>query len=647
MNFLRNLKLKPIYIVLIVVVVLVFGGLIAVYASSQNGAPEATQPPAEMVTLKPTPELIETPEAAPAPTSAPTEAPAPTQTPVFETKTEQDLMAVADMAFIEQRVNILFMNVLSDTPMEQGENPLCADGFTVLSLDAAKGTAAWIAIPGDTYFKTDKGTDEMLYEVFEQQGGAWQGGPDAVSEAVSGLLYGMPIHRYIALNDQSFTECADAVALEITPQEQGNGRLEGAELLDYTYGLEAGRGDGRATLQNDAFRQMLDAFHITKRFYNAPELLDMIRAHVVTDMTDGEVAAMALGLSRAPAHQMQFSVAPGSGVSVQDLDYYILNENQTHAAIAALYPDAAKQRAQRSESAVKKEIQKQRAQKAKDYQAAYKAFDTARAFYESVPDGFSLDDLMAFSGMMYPLESALVSHVQSVMNEQSGLVTEWLEENRQMLEERHSAVAAARKEIERYDAGVEKYAQVITAEEKSVLAGGLADLQAVLDNGDTQSIVQATLALRDKLDAVLGECARRVHYQEDLAYIKTEANREIASAQSVLRNVPSGLHAARCSAVRSAIQSLKQALSGEDGALIDARTKALASARQALENALKYPTAAPGTPTPGVTATPGETPATTATPDASETPEVLGASDSGNALDTPTPGVTATPTATP
>ncbi len=226
-----------------------------------------------------------------------------------------------------------------------------------------------LSIPRDTLVQTPTGIDKI--NDANMQGGATQ-----AVQTVSQLLDGTPIDRYIRLDTEGFIHLVDALGgvaitvpkpMDYVDRTQhlsihlaaGLQTLNGQHLQEYVRFRHDEWGDiGRVQRQQDVLKAIAWTLVQPATLGKLPALLHVIQSNVDTDLSLGEMLAIAQMTHDLKSHQINLTLLPGrfSRKDEYPLSYWIEDPRATSAlltryfsrdpaspssdAVAALHPEA-------------------------------------------------------------------------------------------------------------------------------------------------------------------------------------------------------------------------------------------------------------------------------------------------------------------
>ncbi|MGA7934521.1 MAG: LCP family protein [Kovacikia sp.] len=185
-----------------------------------------------------------------------------------------------------------------------------------------------------------------------------RGGVPLAAQTVSQTLHGVPLDRYIRLDTEGFIHLVDALggvainvprAMDYVDRTQqlnihiapGMQLLNGQHLQEYIRFRHDEWGDiGRVQRQQEALKAILYTLLQPATISKLPKILQVAQENVDTDLSVGEMLAIAQFLAHTRAHSTNFVMLPGrfSLPSEYPLSYWIADPQAT-APILARYFD--------------------------------------------------------------------------------------------------------------------------------------------------------------------------------------------------------------------------------------------------------------------------------------------------------------------
>lgn len=273
-----------------------------------------------------------TPLPTPAAVSA-TAAPAPTPTPTQDP--EAYLGGMADVDFMQNRVNILGLGI--DESAERAHwGAYRTDTMMLISVDFAKSEVTLISIPRDCYVTLYTGTGEpvagaatrmdKINNAFVRGGGAQKSGYAYSCMTVSKLL-DVPVSHYVCVNIPVVKDVVDAMGglwYDMDVEFTMNGRaytpgyqhMDGQAVMDYCR-LRHGSSDlERVDRQQRILAALLETLKDTGKIGDLPEIYTAVQNHVDTDLTFEQISALALFAYRMDMSSLQRYTVPTAPVII-------------------------------------------------------------------------------------------------------------------------------------------------------------------------------------------------------------------------------------------------------------------------------------------------------------------------------------------
>lgn len=260
-------------------------------------------------------------------------------------------------ATLARPVNILVLGIdNSGHPHSEHFTPsegLAGNSDTMLLIRLKPDTheMSILSIPRDTLVETPDGPAKINAANF-------RGGVRLAAHSVSHLLDDIPIDRYIRVDTEGFIQWVDALGgVEINvpkPMDYvdhtqnlnihfapGLQKLSGQHLQEYVRFRHDDLGDiGRVQRQQEAMKAIVSAFLRPATLGRLPKLLQVVQRNVDTDLSVGEMLAIAQFLARTNQEQTNFVMLPGrfSTYDEYPLSYWI-PDSEAAAPVLARYFD--------------------------------------------------------------------------------------------------------------------------------------------------------------------------------------------------------------------------------------------------------------------------------------------------------------------
>jgi LCP family protein required for cell wall assembly len=255
---------------------------------------------------------------------------------------------------LEHPVNILILGIdNSGHPHQSNYTPAEAlagnsDTMLLVRLQPENHQITVLSIPRDTLVNLPKvGIDKI-------NDANVRGGSKLAAEAVSQLLPGVSIDRYIRLDTEGFIHLVDALGgVEVTVPKPmnyvdktqhlsihlypGRQKLNGQHLQEYVRFRHDRLGDiGRVQRQQEVLKEILHTLLQPESVGKLPQLLQVVKNNVETDMSVQEILAVAQTLITSDRHQMHLVMLPGrfSRRDEHKLSYWISNPKATSSILS-------------------------------------------------------------------------------------------------------------------------------------------------------------------------------------------------------------------------------------------------------------------------------------------------------------------------
>lgn len=184
-----------------------------------------------------------------------------------------------------------------------------------------------------------------------------RGGAKLAAETVSRLLSDIPIDRYVRLDTEGFIHLIDALGgVEVTiPKpmhyvdetqhlyinfKAGQQKLNGQHLQEYVRFRHDELGDiGRVQRQQVVLRAILNSLLQPSTLGQLPQILQVVKDNVDTDLSIGEMLAIAQILPHTDRQHINMVMLPGrfSEKNEYSLSYWIKNPQATAAILASYF----------------------------------------------------------------------------------------------------------------------------------------------------------------------------------------------------------------------------------------------------------------------------------------------------------------------
>lgn len=184
-----------------------------------------------------------------------------------------------------------------------------------------------------------------------------RGGAKLAAQTVSHLLSDIPIDRYVRLDTEGFIHLIDALGgVEVTiPKpmhyvdetqhlyinfKAGQQKLNGQHLQEYVRFRHDELGDiGRVQRQQVVLRAILNSLLQPSTLGQLPQILQVVKDNVDTDLSIGEMLAIAQILGHTDRQHINMVMLPGrfSEKNEYSLSYWIKNPQATAAILASYF----------------------------------------------------------------------------------------------------------------------------------------------------------------------------------------------------------------------------------------------------------------------------------------------------------------------
>ena len=348
--------LKTILIVLAAALLVCLGAIAIFYLRVNDPGNVFADAPVtrEPVTVAPEATVTQTPPAAPPEASAaPVEpTPEPTATPI----SEAELEGMADLSFMNNRVNILVMGI--DRSVERVEsNSFRSDTIILVTVNFKTGDVDMITFPRDSYVKL-YGKDGLLIdeldpfnkinEAFSRGGMMKHGGYQSEMNTVSRLIGGIPVSYYVSFDMNAVKEIVDAmggVDYEVDIDVYMNGRelhpglqhLDGQAVLDYCRQRKGSSDTARADRQQRMLMAIFEQMKSTGQIANIPKIYKAVSDCIDTDLSFEQICSLSLIAVRMDSEQLNRHMVKGKFASLYQRDVWLVDAEELKTLIKDVF----------------------------------------------------------------------------------------------------------------------------------------------------------------------------------------------------------------------------------------------------------------------------------------------------------------------
>ncbi|KXZ40585.1 transcriptional attenuator, LytR family [Alkalithermobacter thermoalcaliphilus JW-YL-7 = DSM 7308] len=241
----------------------------------------------------------------------------------------------------DTRVNVLLLGV--DARDVRNINRSRTDTIMILSFDPKTNDTSILSIPRDSRVLINGRYDKINHAHA-------YGGVNLAVETVKNLL-DIPIHHYIRVNFEAVEKIVDTiggVSVYIPSDMKEGSRVvfsKGEHLLDGKKALEfvrfrKGYTDqdiGRTRAQQQFMQALFKKMASPSSILNAPKYLDVFNNYVDTSMSKKDIMSLGLRLKDADPNKMKNATLPGRPAYINNISYYILDEDGVKALISEFY----------------------------------------------------------------------------------------------------------------------------------------------------------------------------------------------------------------------------------------------------------------------------------------------------------------------
>lgn len=225
-----------------------------------------------------------------------------------------------------------------------------SDTMVLLRFAPSQNKLRVLSIPRDTQSNLGRG----IQKINEAN---YYGGPALAAEAVSNLLEGVPVDRYVRVNIQGVEKVIDALGgvnvyvpkdMKYTDHsqhlyidlKQGEQHLDGAKAVAFLRFRYDRYGDiGRVQRQQMLMRAVVEQALKPQTILKMPEILSVIGAYIDTNLTVEELVALAGFAAQTERSNVQMLMVPGgfSGDGKEEISYWIPYPRQIKAMVAEYF----------------------------------------------------------------------------------------------------------------------------------------------------------------------------------------------------------------------------------------------------------------------------------------------------------------------
>lgn len=273
------------------------------------------------------------------------------------TDPEEALRSLADLSFMEGRVNILFLGIdSSDIREAKGRTDFRTDTIMMMCVDFNAGRVDILSIPRDSYADIARTKERWkINGAYMSAGGKEGEGFECLMETVSTTLGGIPVDYYAAVEMQGLKDVIDAmggiwfdVDYELRTDDgrkigKGYQLLDGEAALAYcrirkgiTSGTDIDRIDRQQQFMIDVFKQLKENARIT----DIPKMYSAVSDEIYTNLTLEQIAALSLFmLDLDPKTELERYALKGEYMWVYSAKYYVLDHTYTEKIIHKIFGD--------------------------------------------------------------------------------------------------------------------------------------------------------------------------------------------------------------------------------------------------------------------------------------------------------------------
>ncbi|MDP2892679.1 MAG: LCP family protein [Bacillota bacterium] len=302
---------------------------------------------------------ISTPTVAPSPASS-SVTPAPSPTPT--TDPYEEVATLADTSFMKKRVNVILIGV--DHAEERDtwrKKYYYSDVMMVLAINFNKNKVDMISCPRDTYAKIYK--VDGIYKLNSSMywgGGLDKNGPKYVMKSVQGVLGGIPIKYYVAVDISGLKDLVDAIGgvwydVDFTFTIQGRvlnpgfQHLNGQQVVDYcrvrrniTLSGDINRTDRQRRMLMAIFKQMKANSTLAK----LPDIIKALEGAVYTNLSFEQICALVVFGSKLDENNITPNALKSSNGKLTNIfnwNFFIVDQEAKVKLLKKVYGVTVKQ----------------------------------------------------------------------------------------------------------------------------------------------------------------------------------------------------------------------------------------------------------------------------------------------------------------
>jgi LCP family protein required for cell wall assembly len=294
----------------------------------------------QRMAFDPPPEPIVTP----APTPVLPDAPTPTPDPY------EDVNRLADTSYMNDIVNILLIGVDHAEERDNWHKYFYSDVMMVMAVNFKQNKVDLISCPRDTYAEIYNVDGKYkLNSSMYWGGGIDKEGPLYVMRSVETLLGGIKINNYAAVDISGLKKVVDAIGgvdfdVDITVKLQGRvlnpgfQHLNGQQAVDYMRARKGIDNDiGRGMRQKRMLVEIFKQLKGSKELANLPNIIAALQSTVRTDLTFGELCALAAFGSKLDDKNIAIATLKGKLVMIYNWIYYIVDQDAKVKLVKDVY----------------------------------------------------------------------------------------------------------------------------------------------------------------------------------------------------------------------------------------------------------------------------------------------------------------------
>lgn len=343
-NQLMKKGLKITLIVLAAIILVAAAAILAFYlrvSDPGNVFGETASTPAPEETSQPLSAAPVTTAQSDAPS---TPSPSPTEEPTPTPMSEAEIEGLADMSFMDGRVNVLVLGIDKSVERE-ASGSFRTDTMILVTVNFKTMDVDMISIPRDSYVKLYGKDGKLIDEVdpfnkvnaaFSLGGSLKHGGYQSAMNTISALFGGVPVNYYLAVDMTAVKGVVDAMGgidYDVDIDVYMNGRelhpgmqhLDGQAVLDYCRMRHGSSDVARADRQQRMLMALFNEMKTTGQIANLPKIYTAVQESVETDLTFEQICSLSLIALRMDPSQLERHMVAGQFQSIYARDCWLID----------------------------------------------------------------------------------------------------------------------------------------------------------------------------------------------------------------------------------------------------------------------------------------------------------------------------------